>query len=345
MKHLIPAMLLMVVVSAHAKIWIVDSNPGSTAKDFVDLNAAYSAAAAGDTLYLIGSPNNYLTTKLVLSKRLIIIGPGYFLDENPDTQINPVPATLFYFSSCDEALLFDAGSEGSIMMGVQVNAMVRINTNNISLRRNFFNNVIAGCFQEAIIVNGSNCLIQQNYISGPQGRGILVTSGNSNFLILDNLVRYYCYSCGDPNIPAIKTTGATGEISNNVIEGALIANNALIQNNIFPYGSTFNVSSSVVRNNIHAANNLPVGNGNQNNVLPTNVFEFTGSSDGRYKLKTDSPGLGAGFGGVDCGMYGGLEPYVLSGIPPIPNIYSLTAPAIGEKNIGLPITIKIKSNN
>ncbi|MDZ7649734.1 MAG: hypothetical protein U5K54_22740 [Cytophagales bacterium] len=39
------------------------------------------------------------------------------------------------------------------------------------------------------------------------------------------------------------------------------------------------------------------------------------------------------------------KPYVLSGIPPIPNIYSLVAPNVGEKNTGLPIEIKVKSNN
>jgi hypothetical protein len=38
------------------------------------------------------------------------------------------------------------------------------------------------------------------------------------------------------------------------------------------------------------------------------------------EIKTrTSPGLGAGFGGTDCGIFGGAEPYVLSGIPPIPN--------------------------
>jgi hypothetical protein len=63
------------------------------------------------------------------------------------------------------------------------------------------------------------------------------------------------------------------------------------------------------------------------------------------ETETHFLGLGAGFGGVDVGIFGGPEPYVLSGIPPIPTIYFLTAPAIGEKNTGLPVQIKVKSNN
>ena len=90
------SLLFFVFISASTlgKIWIVDSNSGSTAKDFTNLKAAHDGAAAGDTLYLIGSPVNYITTKVTLTKRLVIIGPGYFLNENPNTQSNVASAFL-----------------------------------------------------------------------------------------------------------------------------------------------------------------------------------------------------------------------------------------------------------
>jgi hypothetical protein len=344
MKTLIFFVLAILNMPATAKIWIVDSNPGSTAKDFVTLNAAYTGAAAGDTLYLIGSPNNYLTAKLLLSKRLTIIGPGYFLNENPDTQSVPVSALLSFISGCTESLEYASGSEGSILMGVTVSGLVVINTNNIAIRRCFINHVIGGCFNENIIVNGSNCLIQQNYISGSFSRGVKVNPGMANVTISNNYIAFHCANC-DASIPALLATGATTVISNNVLFGALIASNAVVENNIFPFSSNFNANTSTVRNNIHPNNGLPAGNGNQNNVPSASVFEQTGSTDGYWKLKAGSPGLGTGFGGADCGMFGGPEPYVLSGIPPIPTIYSLIAPSVGEKNTGLPIQIKIKSNN
>ena len=104
-------------------------------------------------------------------------------------------------------------------------------------------------------------------------------------------------------------------------------------------------SASIVRNNIHTNAYLPAGNGNINSSPLDLRYVDSGSTDGKWKLKAGSPGIGAGFGGTDCGIFGGSEPYVLSGIPPIPTIYSLTAPAVGEKNTGLPIQIKVKSNN
>ncbi|MBL7851771.1 MAG: hypothetical protein JNN04_12785 [Cyclobacteriaceae bacterium] len=345
MKALIFSALVSLAVPATAKIWIVDSNPGSTAKDFVSLNAAYAGAAAGDTLYLIGSPNNYLTTNLAIAKRLIIIGPGYFLNENPNTQANIVPAIVSHVA-CVEAIQFAPGSEGTVLMGVQVDGLIVVNANNISLRRNRINPLAGGCTQESVIINGSNCLIQQNFIAGPQGRGIKVNAGYSNVMILNNFVQYFCYSCGNPGITAIAVTGSATEISNNVLAGALTASNSLIQNNIFIFGSTVSITTSIVRNNIHPSNGLPGSDGNLNNVPPSTVFvSASASTDGWYALSATSPAIGAGFGGSDCGMFGGTEPYVLSGIPPIPTIYSLIAPSIGEKNTGLPIQIKVKSNN
>jgi hypothetical protein len=64
MKTLLVIVLLFVAHFSFAKIWIVDSNAGSTAKDFTNLQAAHDGATAGDTLYLIGSPVNYITVKV-----------------------------------------------------------------------------------------------------------------------------------------------------------------------------------------------------------------------------------------------------------------------------------------
>lgn len=91
---------------------------------------------------------------------------------------------------------------------------------------------------------------------------------------------------------------------------------------------------------------MPAGNGNSSNTTGfSSGFIGSGSTDGKWQLSASSIFKGVGFGGADCGIFGGAEPYVLSGIPPIPTIYSLTAPAVGEKNTGLPIQIKVKSNN
>jgi len=94
----------------------------------------------------------------------------------------------------------------------------------------------------------------------------------------------------------------------------------------------------------------PPGPGNVSNVDMNFVFiDFNGnldySTDGKWQLDPDGPAAGAGEEGVDCGMFGGLTPYVLSGLPPVPRIYEANIPLSGSSVSGLPVTIKVKSQN
>jgi hypothetical protein len=67
------------------------------------------------------------------------------------------------------------------------------------------------------------------------------------------------------------------------------------------------------------------------------------STDGQWQLKANSPALGAGENGVDCGMFGGSTPYILSGMPNIPAIYYLNTPMVPSDVID--VAIKAKSHN
>lgn len=345
MKTLFLTCLLLLSIASFGKIWIVDSNIGSTAKDFTTLQSAHDGALAGDTLYLIGSPNNYITSRVTITKRLVILGPGYFLNENQNTQVNPLSAHLFFGGTCTEAIDFASGSEGTIMMGLTIAGRIKISVNNIMIKRNLFTDGQPSCNDPRITISGSNVFIVQNYVWGPtQGYGILVNPGFSNITIQNNYLFNACYGCGGTFF-GLNSSGSSLEVSNNIFTGGITVSNSTVQNNIFLTNNTFAAPSSLVRNNIHGYAALPAGNGNLNNVQINTVFIGSGSTDGQWKLSSGSPAIGAGFNGVDCGMFGGPEPYVLSGIPPIPTIYSLTAPAVGEKNTGLPIQIKVKSNN
>lgn len=70
---------LALVSSLHAAILTVDNNPGAV-DQYNNFTSAYEAAADGDTILLAGSSSFYGTHELY--KRLIIIDPGYFLNEN-----------------------------------------------------------------------------------------------------------------------------------------------------------------------------------------------------------------------------------------------------------------------
>ncbi len=65
------------------------------------------------------------------------------------------------------------------------------------------------------------------------------------------------------------------------------------------------------------------------------------TTDGQYMLSENSPAKGAGSNGSDIGPFGGPDPYRLSGLPNLPNIYELSTVGLvsGDE---LPVTIKIK---
>jgi len=73
------------------------------------------------------------------------------------------------------------------------------------------------------------------------------------------------------------------------------------------------------------------------------VFASYASTDGKYQLKNGSPAKGSGLNGVDCGMFGGLDHYVLSGIQDIQVIYFFEDTERASATNGLPVHIKLKS--
>jgi hypothetical protein len=73
------------------------------------------------------------------------------------------------------------------------------------------------------------------------------------------------------------------------------------------------------------------------------VFIGTGSTDGKWQLKDNSPAKGAGTEGTDIGPFGGPKPYILSGIPNIPRIYFFDSPTSVTGTTGLPVHLKAKS--
>ncbi|MBX2956991.1 MAG: hypothetical protein KF846_12590 [Cyclobacteriaceae bacterium] len=355
MKKLLLFSLLILPLTLFAKIWIVDSNSGSTSKDFTNLQEAHDGASAGDTLYLIGSGVSYVSNGLNVTKRLIIIGPGFFLT-NPETQVSLQPAFLT-LSNCNQTIVFSEGSAGSAIMGLTIRGTVYVNTNNILIKRNhFMESSISTCSTAArLTISGSQTHVAQNYFQAPNFGAtitIVVTEGLTNVVIKNN---YLSHACGIPSgcfeafTWALLSQANTGiEVTNNVIQGGILVSNAIVRNNIFPTSissQSFVTNNSVVSNNMTNLTFLPAGNGNINSVPINSIFMDSGTTDGRWKLKDGSPAIGSGYNGTDMGMFGGAEPYVLSGIPPIPTIYSLEAPLTGEKNTGLPIEIKAKSNN
>ena len=113
-------------------------------------------------------------------------------------------------------------------------------------------------------------------------------------------------------------------------------------NNII-YSGTLTLTNCDPYNCICNEDQCGTENGNQANVDMIAVFVPSGTTDGQWQLRNGSPAIGAGLGGVDCGMFGGTDPYVLSGIPDIPMITSLYVPSRANPTDGLDVKITIES--
>ena len=133
----------------------------------------------------------------------------------------------------------------------------------------------------------------------------------------------------------------------------LIVDNLVIQNCIFSNGFYMSGYNNSVFNNcvfddtpspgVIGANNI--FNATANNLYNGFPTQGTNSNDARFALKTGSPAIGAGIGGTDCGVFGGVNPYKLSGIPAVPAFYKLTAPGTSASTNPYTITFSVKGNN
>lgn len=312
------------------KIWYVNNNSGLQA-DFTDIPLAILVANTGDTLYIGGSSISY--TGITLQKKLCIIGPGYFLDENPGSPYSTLSATISTRIYCKP------GSEGSIFTGLILRKGIAIQTDSILIEKNRF---LVGGAQCITFEDVTNCIISKNYIlcTDVYTTNMLEFTGNSQNIVISNNLIYDNTS----NIKGIyMNSTSTATIRNNIVVGVTNSfYNATIENNIFDCVIS-NVNNCNVRNNLCRSNALGSLNGNIPNVIMSTVFTGTGSSDNKWQLQIGSQGHGSGHNGVDCGIFGGPDPYILSGLPSIPIIYDLSVPTFGTTSGGLNVTIKARS--
>lgn len=308
-KNILHIVVILLIVGWHATTlaakWRVSNVPGVSA-NFSTAQAVNDAPEVmdGDTAYFEGSGDSY--GDLTLTRKLVIIGPGYYLVQNDSTQDNKMSAVI-------NSLNFAPGSDMSIITGMTVNAL-NPKSNNLVIKRNNIGTLDIGYGSPA-----SNLQIIQNMIYS-----IVVRGGSHNLNISNN-----CITIGSAWYNAINmepNTSAT--VLNNIIQNSVILYNVEFRNNIctgHPNNGTGTFTfygTNVATNNLFFAN-ISSTEGNISNVNMSTVFTYTGSTDGQYKLKAGSPASGAGYGGVDCGMFGGPQPYVLSGLPTVPAIWRI----------------------
>lgn len=320
---IIIALLLAASAGTHATIRRVNNVPGSSAP-YATLFAAVSAAASGDTIHVEGSATSYFD--LNINKRLVVIGPGYFLNEanaNPNTQFNKNGAVVVNLG-------FQAGSKGSVVMGLEIRNSLTVSDSLITIQRNIINNT---AIYLAYTGHSFGDTVRNNYFLGASQ---VTNSGGykSDGLMLYNNIFAVSYN----GLYIYNLANASGYVINNsfISNDPLTFNcaNFTFQNNIFNKASFGTLlPSNIFLKNI-AFSGIPAGGGDSLGVNMTGIYlgwpvAGSYSTDGRFKLMPGAPAAGFGMLAgvpVDCGAFGGPAPYVLSGMPPIPGIYDLQAP-------------------
>jgi len=342
MKKLIHTLIaLFMVVGVQAKIIQVNNNAGASA-DYALLQTAIDNANSGDTLYLSGSPNYYdASTTVRLNKKLTLIGPGFFLGENNQTQSSNQTAKIYDFE-------IGEGADNSVLIGLDFNysgyeitfnkkkrdGTTGSNTsNNVLIKRNKIDRIS--------LYYASGTIIEQNYFNSNYSN-IFLDETSSNTLIQCNI---------------IITSSSYGGIQGPGYGYAL--SNTVIRSNTFSKGLVqlvgVEIDNNVLKNNVWVSSEaVAIPTSSTGNTLSNNKFTATAgdifvkatpSIDNEFKLKNGSPAIGAGIDGIDAGAFGGISPYKLSGLPAIPAIYELTTTGIGTKENGLKVVVKAKSNN
>lgn len=330
--------------AVQAKTWRINSDPEAKA-DFLSINDAMASLDVypGDVFYL--DPGCHLPNQTI-TKGVTIIGTGFNLN-----------------GAVEEAFVdgFDIRASDTKLMSINITGSIQTSNNapsNITLER---------CKTRGITFYsaGTNLKVLNCYISGNvNGNSHGVSLRNSIVLgqisYIKNGVIKNCVvisDCGN-STSSFYSSYVLYDITNTSITNNIIINTntkSTVDGNtvkFYNHQTIYNVSetdANSINNNIlsnDAEHTFDIYKSNQFiGAKIEDVFEWEGSLDERFRLKTGSPAIAAGANGVDCGVYGGVYPYVVSGLPKfVPYIVESnipTTPTDGKLNI----TLKIKSQN
>lgn len=296
-------------LAANARILRVNNASGSSAP-YQTIGAALEAAAEGDTIMLDASTQTYGSVDL--NKRVVVLGPGYWLTENGITEEGPGYAMLG--SGVQNPTIT---AEGVVVKGLAFYRGITIKAPKA---------VVNKCrFTGGIVLEGAdNCIIHQNIVAGDirgdqynkasycQVTNNILTDGVNGFvdsyiayntMHIDNSVNFNLYTC----------RGCTVEHNWSTTE--LKANETAAAENNF----SANHVSEDYKELLHSLNYGTDG------IIDRDVAN----------LEVDAQLRDA------YGAFAGATPYVLSGVPAGPVIQDLVVPASVERGSKLQVTVKV----
>ncbi len=179
MKTTISLFLLLVTFCSFATVRTVSNNASRPAQ-FDTFNAAQTASAAGDTIYIHGSP--FVYPALIITKLLVIIGAGY----KPNNQYGH-PTTVGNIEFFNDSGLPDPS--GSVLTGLNggiVSSIGTVRSNNIRIFRCKLTSVYLYAPSSTY---ADNWVLYNNILAQAYGAtGSRTSAGTTNIIIANNII-------------------------------------------------------------------------------------------------------------------------------------------------------------
>ncbi len=330
----------------------VCNTPGVVA-DYNNLQTAINTVPGGSVLIVFPSTISYNIA--TLSKKLSIYGTGYLLDQNSEPFSSPNISGVIL-----NGLVFKPGSDNSYVEGLQLIDM----TNAVSsLHRivmdSVMNVTVSRCdvymrgFNLPLLATNTtlNCTFRQCYFVPRQPDAGFDASGGDfyqengsgsqnlqfNNNIFDNRGGNALGVYMNNNVPA-QNLGSVIFTNNTFIAALQTSNfsNYTYVNNIFndtyPQGSftaqNIRMLGPAIKNVTNSSSLFAANSGNYLNANADSIFAYSAfgyhSLDSKWQVLNNSFAKTFATDGGEVGAYGGVKPYVLSGISSLPNIYAIT---------------------
>ena len=332
-KLFFTSVMLVLAIAASAKSYKI--GPSSvTGMNFTSINAAMSYISAGDTLLLDKAYKE--TSEQTVTKAVVIIGNGFDTTTSTIAQVSKlslkadgihvnslyVTNVYFYNKDCRLYRCF-VGSLASW-------AGTSDATGSNSIHSCYFTGTVKGANAKAVFDIQNTILYTSTY-------NVIYNLVNSNIC--------HCVIYGTDN-------GYSDRYLIRDVTSSSIIDNIIVNYNNSNYTiSNYSISSmNTIHHNVMSAfqniTNYPLNAITSKSSL-SSICKCTGTTvSGTYfELKSGSPALNYASDGSDCGIYGGLYPYVDYGRPIyVPYFTNINVPAKAT-NGTLPISVTVEVQN
>ena len=237
----------LVTINQAQNIFNVNNTSSGVTTQYTTLQAAVTAAAAGDIIYLYPSSTTYGSA--TINKKLTIIGPGYLVAQNPSLEI-----TSYVSNGSVDNLTFAAGSNGTLVTGVDIN---QINING------FANIALTRCRirLDVNLDNTNNILFEGCFFEYNASNDHKINANNCNSLTIRNNIFINTNQNNGGWYDIVIGANCTTIIENNVFRWYIYVNNSIVRNNIFLQNATNVINVQGSGNSF--LNNILVGNQNK----------------------------------------------------------------------------------